>query len=312
MHTYTLGLAWNWEFDYDFIAGIERECAERGMSTYRIDPHNLRQTLGALERGELTFRAYFDRASDADPAFLPLVHRVQESGAYCINPHHRVVHAVDKATMHVELLTHGIDVPFTVILPPYNRTAEFEVHPPDFARLAPPFVIKPANTTGGGTGVVLNASTLADIARARQDHRDDKYLLQEMIRPRNFDGKRGWFRCYCVFQEVISCWWDDTTHMYSEIAAGEEERYGLSGLRKVMKTIQETCMLDFFSSEIAVTVGGKFVVVDYVNEVCDMRLKSLYHNGAPDAIVHRIEQLLASQVASHLGGALGGAAKIAG
>jgi hypothetical protein len=67
-----------------------------------------------------------------------------------------------------------------------------------------------------------------------------------------------------------------------------------------MAVIEATCGLDFFSSEIAVTAEGRFVVVDYVNEVCDMRLQSRYANGAPDAIVHRIERLIASEVAQRV------------
>ena len=300
MRIYTLAIAWNWEFDQDFITGIERECAMKGLSTYRIDPQNLQQMLKEIQSGEVAFRAFFDRASDADTGFLPLIRIMESAGVYYINPFHRVVLAVDKATMHLELITHGIHVPYTVILAPYNRTVEFEINAIGFERIGRPFVIKPANTTGGGTGVVLNARTLDDVARTRQDHKDDKYLLQEVIVPKQLDGKRAWFRCYCVFNKIIPCWWDDVTHMYTELLPEEETRFGLEGLRTTMRVIQEICKLDFFSSEIALTEDGRFVVVDYVNEVCDMRLKSKYANGAPDTIVHTIEGLIAKQVALHV------------
>ncbi|MBI1807826.1 MAG: hypothetical protein HYR76_12330 [Ignavibacteria bacterium] len=300
MRTYTLAIAWNWEFDQDFIVGIEKECTIRGLSTYRIDSQNLHQVLSDLKAGAIAFQAFFDRATDADVGFLPLVHLLEKAAVYYyINPFHRVVLAVDKATMHLELITHGIYVPYTIILPPYNRTDGFEVDPSGFERVGHPFVIKPANTTGGGTGVVLNARTLNDVARSRQDHKDDKYLVQEMIYPKHLDGKRAWFRCYCVFNEIIPCWWDDTTHMYTELRPEEETRFGLEGLRTTMQTIQQICKLDFFSSEIALTDDGRFIVVDYVNEVCDMRLKSKYANGAPDSIVNRIERLIAEHVAQH-------------
>lgn len=299
MRTYMLAIAWNWEFDQDFVAGIERECAVRGLSSYLIDPQNLQAMLKAIQSGEVTFRAFFDRATDADAGFLPLVRLMEAAGVYYINPYHRVVHAVDKATMHLELITHGIHVPYTVILPPYTRTVEFEIDATGFERIGRPFVIKPANTTGGGTGVVLNAHTLDDVARSRQDHKDDKYLLQEMIVPKYLDGKRAWFRCYFVFNEIIPCWWDDTTHMYTELLPDEETRFGLEGLRTTMRTIQQICKLDFFSSEIALTNDGRFVVVDYINEVCDMRLKSKYVNGAPDVIVHAIERLIAERVSKY-------------
>ena len=121
-----------------------------------------------------------------------------------------------------------------------------------------------------------------------------------MILPDDLDGKRAWFRVYYAFGEIIPCWWDDRTHMYSELSPAHERRYGLKGLRDVMHTIQSICRLDFFSSEIAYTAEKRFIVVDYVNEVCDMRLQSKYENGAPDVIVHRIEQLLAREVGTRL------------
>lgn len=36
------------------------------------------------------------------------------------------------------------------------------------------------------------------------------------------------------------------------------------------------------------TTKNKFVVVDYVNDQCDMRLQSLHQDGVPDEIVHKI------------------------
>lgn len=300
MRTIGLAIAWNWEFDADFVFGIERECKSRNISTYRIDPHNLDQTINELRLKRLSFRAFFDRASDADTAFLPLVEILRSPKIRVINPHEHVVHAVDKATMHLELITHGIHVPNTIILPPYNKSGRVDVTRSDVERIGIPFVIKPANTTGGGTGVVMNARTLPEVAEARKLHRDDKYLIQETIIPKSLDGKRAWFRAYCVFGEVIICWWDDTTHMYSELNAEDEAKYGLKGLREIMKTIKRACKLDFFSSEIAMTDERKFIVVDYVNEVCDMRLQSRYPNGAPDAVVHHIERLIALEVERHI------------
>ena len=48
------------------------------------------------------------------------------------------------------------------------------------------------------------------------------------------------------------------------------------------------CGLDFFSTEIALTSEGRFVTVDYVNEICDMRLQSGHADGVPDALVTAI------------------------
>jgi hypothetical protein len=300
MKTFDLALAWNWEFDEEFIAGIERECAARRISTYRIEPANLRETIRQLESGEVAFRALFDRASDADPDFLPLVRLIVREQVFVINPHQYVLIAVDKATMHFTLATHGIHVPNTIIISPYAAEPDLGLDQAGLDRLGIPFVIKPANTTGGGTGVVLGARTLNDVVAARTTHPNDKYLVQETIRPIMLDGKRAWFRAYCIFGETIICWWDDLTHRYSELTAEEEARHALGGLRAIMKTIQQACRLDFFSSEIAVTKERHFIVVDYVNEVCDMRYQSRHVNGAPDTVVHTIERLIVEQTNRHI------------
>lgn len=297
---YNLAIAWNWEFDSDFIAGVEHQCSASGISTYRIDTAHLPFLLSSLKDGKFIFEAYYDRASDADPQFLPLVKWMEEHATCLINPYHRVAHAIDKANMHLEFITNGLYVPNTFILHPYNENRCIKLDESELKNLGKPFVIKPANTTGGGTGVLLNATTIEDIIRTRQEHKNDKYLIQEMIIPAIIEDKRGWFRVYFAFGEIIPCWWDDQTHRYTELTKDEETRLGLSGLRNTMSTIQRICGLDFFSSEIAMTIDGKFVIVDYVNEVCDMRLQSKYFNGAPDSIVHEIERLIAEHVKLHL------------
>jgi hypothetical protein len=295
-----LAIAWNWEFDADFVALIERECSLLGLATWRVEEHNLGETVRALGSGELAFRAFFDRASDADEAFLPLVPFAERPGVRYFNPRRLVLHAADKATMHLELITSGVNVPNTIILPPLRQRKEHQLVQADIERIGIPFVIKPANTTGGGTGVIMNAAALGRIAEARREHPDDKYLVQETIHPALLDGRRAWFRSYHAFGTTILCWWDDTTHQYTPVTAAEEAAHGLGGLRHVMEIIRRACRLDFFSSEIAVTAERKFIVVDYVNEVCDMRRKSLYANGAPDEVVSAIARLLAGRTAAHV------------
>jgi len=296
MKVYDLLVAWNWEFDKDFIAGVEQACRRRGVSVYRVEQHNVEETLNDLRDGSLGFRSLYDRASDADESFLPLVDCRLKAKAFMINRHDFVEHAKDKATMHCEFIARGIATPFTVIISPYNKRKAVELSLSDLEKLGRPFIIKPANTTGGGIGVVLGAETLRDVIEARQHQKNDKYLLQEKIEPASVDRKRAWFRVFYAFGEIIPCWWDDLTHIYHELTAGKEQLFDLTRLRPIMKKIHDTCKLDFFSSEIALTREGKLVVVDYVNEICDMRLQTKYVDGVPDGIVQRITNLIAGSI----------------
>jgi hypothetical protein len=61
-----------------------------------------------------------------------------------------------------------------------------------------------------------------------------------------------------------------------------------------VRTIARVSRVRFFSTEIARDVRGRLVVIDYVNEICDMRLRSLHPDGVPDAVVARIADRIAA------------------
>ena len=211
-----LAIAWNWEFDREFVLSIERGCSLKGLATWRVEDHDLAETVRLLSGDGFRIGAFLDRASDADERYRRPAVRRYAAGAL-FQPAPVVLHAADKATMHLELITHGVYVPNTIILAPVSRQRELDLGQADLERIGIPFVIKPANTTGGGTGVILNASTLARIDEARTNHPDDKYLVQETIHPTLLGGRRAWFRAYHAFGMTILCWWDDITHQYTEV-----------------------------------------------------------------------------------------------
>lgn len=295
-----LVIAWNWVFDREFIQCIETSAYAHTLSLLLIDQTNIAEVLDRLQRGVLSVHLLLDRASDEDERFLPLAQLFQRKSYLAtrvINPYRLMRRAADKATMHLEFLTRGIHVPYTIIISPYNHKRELELSISELACLGRPFIIKPANTTGGGVGVVLGAESLKDIIETRQHHKNDKYLLQEKIVPVTFDGHRAWFRVFFAFGTTILCWWDDQTHIYEVVTPDQEHQFGLSSLRDIALAIRDVCGLDFFSTEIACTSSGTFVVVDYVNEMCDMRLKSLHPDGVPDGVVHTVAGLIAGLAA---------------
>ncbi len=297
---FDLGIAWNWEYDRDFVHAVEHACAAAHISTYRIEPHNVDETLKHIHSGKIAFHSLLDRASDADETFVPLTRFIVKSGAYIINHFDNIDRAKDKATMHLEFIANGLNAPYTLIISPFSTKKEIGLSLSELARLGRPFIIKPANTTGGGIGVVLGAETLKQVIEERLHHKNDKYLLQETVTPVNLDGRDAWFRVLFAFGEIFPCWWNVTTHVYTPLAREEENNFHLEELHAIMKKIHSICRLDFFSSEIALNAENKFIVVDYVNEICDMRLKSSHADGVPDSIVHAIAQLIARDVAQRI------------
>jgi hypothetical protein len=198
--------------------------------------------------------------------------------------------------MHLEFIANGLDTPHTVILPSFASRPEAGVTEADLLPLGSPFVIKPANTTGGSLGVVKEARTLDAVTAARRTYSTDKYLLQERIRPREEDGKRFWFRGFFILGLVQCAWWDDGTHLYAEIIPDDVERYGLHALYPIVRRIASVSKLRFFSTEIVRDETGRSIVVDYVNESCDMRLQSGHADGVPDALVAAVASRIASFV----------------
>ncbi len=297
---YDIGIAYDWEYDRDFIGLLRDRAAINGLSTFIVDSKNLEATIKAYENDELSFDFFIDRASDTTPDFLPLNRLVQKHRVPYLDPFDGQSWACDKATMHLEFISNGINTPYSIIIPPYKGNKEIYISVTDLAKLGRPFIIKPAYTSGGGIGVVQGAETLKDVLDARKLYEDDKYLLQEMIRPLVVDGKPCWFRGFYTCGLVQCTWWDPQTHIYSLLTEPEVSAYSLSPMFDIIRKIAEICKLMFFSSEIVFTDKKQFVVVDYVNITSDMRLVSVHRDGVPDEIVNRIADKIIHYIAGLL------------
>jgi hypothetical protein len=79
--------------------------------------------------------------------------------------------------------------------------------------------------------------------------------------------------------------WDDQTHIYEIISEELKSKINIKKLNQITRTIFGIIQLDFFSTEVVLTSENKFVVIDYVNDQCDMRLKSKHVDGVPNEIV---------------------------
>ncbi len=293
-----MGIIWDWEYDRDFVALLEQQIQRQRLQSYSVSHHNAQETLKKIQRGELSFGAYLDRSDNTSEPFAQLSKVLDRTAAVPVNAPEAVARATDKATMHLEFLTAGIPVPFTIIISPFSKKREVELTLSDLSKLGRPFIVKPANTTGGGIGVILGAESLKDVIESRKHHKNDKYLLQEHISPARLSGKKAWFRVFYVYGWILPCWWDDETHVYAPMTGGELRAHGLRPLVQWTRKIWEVCSLSFFSTEIARTHDGRFVVVDYVNDVCDMRLQSLHQDGVPDHTVERICRRIASSLST--------------
>jgi hypothetical protein len=290
MH-YDLCLPWYWEYDIDFVQMIEQACKERGLAFWPITPDTLLESVQSLYRGENSFGAILDR-SQYDPRFEPIHRWSREHNILRINPGEVSKWSEDKATMHLELITAGIHTPYTILLPPF---IDQPVIPDlDLSPLGSRFVIKPANE-GGSSGVILGAFSMDQILRARMEFPEQKYLIQETITPRTIHGQPAWFRVFYAVGRTFPCWWHPLTHVFTVVSPQEENRYELAPLHDITQRIASICKLDWFSTEIALTLE-QFVVIDYVNDGIDTRVQSKAVDGVPDEVMQGIASQLVEKV----------------
>ena len=284
---YDLCLPWYWEYDIDFVHMIERACIEQRLSLWQITPDNLLESITALYRGEKTFRTLLDR-SQGDERFRPIIRWAEEYRKKQINPRNDSKWSEDKATMHLELISAGIHTPYAILLAPFVD----QPIPPhlDLTPLGDHFVIKPSNE-GGSEGVILGAFSLDQILRARMQFPEQKYLVQATITPRTIQGHPAWFRVFFAAGQTYPCWWHPLTHVFSRVTEQEEHRHELHPLHTLTQRIASICRLDWFSTEIALTLEN-FVVVDYVNDGIDTRIQSKAVDGVPDDIMNAIAKQL--------------------
>ncbi len=295
---YDVCIAWNWEYDADFVGLIGAACESYRLSLLQVTPDSLADVLQDLAGQRLVFYAFFDRASDSDARFLPLVHWARDHAVYRINPYEQARRAWDKAAMHSAFIEAGLHAPRTIILPPHEEQPDLP--PVDLDVLGDSLAIKPARG-GGGEGVILEATSFDQVLAARQDAPADKYLLQAHVVPARLGSRPAWFRViYCAGQ-VYPCWWDPETHVYVPVTSAEEHGHRLEPLRDIAVSIARLCGLDLFSTEVALTPDRRFAVVDYVNDPLDLRLQSKAADGVPDEIVRGIAEGLVSLAKTKVG-----------
>jgi hypothetical protein len=290
MDRYHLCVAWNWEYDADFVALLQKAFAHRDLALLQITPANAAACCAALRNGHIAFGALLDRASDTAPQFLPLVAWARQHDVLSANPYYSARRAWDKATMHLDFIAAGLPVPYAIILPSFDEQPEIDA--PDLGPLGQSFSIKPA-CQGGGVGVVNAAASMEEVHAARREYPDEKYLLQAQVRPMQLDSGQAWFRVIYCFDEVYPCWWDVHTHVYRPLHRTAQTQRAFDGLRELAVQIAAVCGLQLFSTEVALADGEEFVIVDYVNDPLDLRLQSQAVDGVPDAIVGAIADRLA-------------------
>jgi hypothetical protein len=294
-----IDFAIGWPEDGDvedlFTETLAGECRARRMKFLVVHEKNLKRCSQDIMRDRLRISFFLDMASetfDANHPFTKFVYLVKDTGGRIVDDPDRVKAAADKSITHFNLISSKVPVPATVVIrhwePSRQLTSEEE------ARLGSPFVIKPALGYGQkGVKVIEKKRPLREIAEARQYSPGDNFLLQEFVKPLSINGRPAWFRVYQLFGEVIPCWWNPETHVYSHVTLREMDDLKLLPLVRIASEIGRIARVDWFSSEIAInSKNRKFVAIDYMNDQCAIYPKSEHADGVPDDLIVLIAQRL--------------------
>lgn len=289
MKSFDFGISWSGNIKERFVRLLQLACKKKGLSFFWISNDNLKEVSRALDRKEISIKVLLDTEATYNKKGDPYAHicyDIKDSGGVVINDPDRAKAAIDKSVMHYELINTGIITPYTVVVRNWEPK-NFRLPDQEKEKLGVPFVIKPA-LGYGQLGVIRNArGTIREIATARHYDRGDNFLLQEKIAPIEVAGRRAWFRGFNVFDTIIPCFWDDQLNRYEHISYEELNEYGLFPLVKIISKIAGITRMAWFSTEIAIDQKNgqkRFVVIDYVNDQCDMTSKIETPSGVPDQI----------------------------
>jgi len=283
-----------------FIHRVQGECAALGLNFFLIEPIWAERYYESCARGELRARALLNMHSEhhlPEDIYHRLVKQAHAQGTRVIDPPEVAEAAFDKARMHARLVEAGYPVPWTMVVP-REAAAECKLTAQQREALGSPFVIKPSHGYGR-RGVLLDARGEGDLARSMAAWANPAYLLQRKIEPAAVNGEPAYWRVFFVFGEVLICWWNCHTDRYREASEQEIEEQQLGKLAVMARGIAALSGMNFFSSEIARTADGGYVLIDYVNDQCHMLSQSADPSkGVPDAAVERVAKRLVRAAAA--------------
>ncbi len=291
---YDLVMTHKLDTDDLFLHRVQFHCAQLGLNFFLIEPAWVGAFLDRLASGEIWARVLLNMHSEhhrpEDP-FTRLVHLAASQHTQVIDPPDVALAAFDKAKFHQRLLGTEIRVPYTVVVPG-DKVEGFRLTEEVRAELGQPFVIKPS-LGYGRRGVIINASSEADLLKSAADWPGSDYLLQKLMVPRTILETPGYFRVYFAFGKIWCNWWNCYTDRSRPVTPEDREKWGLHPLEDIVRKLAELSQMKFFSTEILLASDGSFVVIDYINDQCHMLSQSANPQiGVPDEVVAGIAERL--------------------
>jgi hypothetical protein len=315
-----------------FERRLARAAAMRGLSFAVIHDGIIHEAVLRLATGELTIGLHLDYFAlwhIVNDPYAQLAQAVLDAGGRPINSPGRSRLFTDKGAAHTELLRLGFGVPETLVFRPWTpdrRLIAAEWRSLALDQLGASVFVKPANGFGGQDVTRIDVTTpealAAAIAGARNCNRAETYLVQRAVRwvrLRADDGaeRPAYFRILHCLGDFLAFWWDPQAvasglPAYREVTPTEVLRCQLQPLYDAAEALADLCGLEWFSTEICLSAGNEpsrfrvrgpngrdrpLVVIDYVNDQCDVDVQSRWLGAPPDAVVAYVADRFAEAAA---------------
>lgn len=250
------------------LALMQRAMSSYGLSLLLVNEKNVQRAIADVQAGDLRPIVYLDMCSRPGDDFEVLLKAMAGAGVHAVaHPDHLAW--TYKAHSHPKLEQAGLPVPPTVIL--HNGDPDRALTTDELARLGERVVIKPSYGVAGLGAVIGAAPTLDEIRKAREYERTDDWLIQRMVSWRKLEHRDAYLRGYNVLGCRTLMWWDPRAG-YGILTWDDLREHDLLGAVGLVDQVAQTCGLEFFSTEIAITDSPdqRFVLIDYVNDQCDI------------------------------------------
>ncbi|RJP76427.1 MAG: hypothetical protein C4524_10140 [Candidatus Zixiibacteriota bacterium] len=275
-------LLWEWSEDAYLVEDFLRQADHLDLRVKVFDPDGFRRlSMNTVAQDYPVI--LWDRAGDVHREAQYISDWAEAAGSRVINPVRGTLLAMDKAHLHRLLLQNHLPVPQTRVLTDSSNGEDLHWGCGKF------LVLKPG-ISGGGEGVRIQHWSEDSLREAMSARPGEPWLLQEFIEPAMVTGRRAWFRVYHLFGEIRVCWWDNTTHIYDLMPCEEVGLMGFHDLRTLGLHLANRFPMQFFSTEIVYCSDGAPLLIDYINDPCDLRSRARIPNGVPEELLNWVFQ----------------------
>jgi hypothetical protein len=263
-----------------------------GLSCLLVNRNNLDQTRAAVRKKRLRPLVYLDLSSRPGDPFHGLLEEMAGKGVHTFCDPKALLWTL-KAYAHERLVQAGLPLPPSVVIP--RTEADRDLTPEERSRVGERCVIKPSFGVAG-LGVVVGVPPERDqIAKARNYDRNEDWLVQRMIKWSHLGDRQAYLRGYNVLGHRTLMWWSNDRG-YESLTWDDFRRYDLHGAVDLIDQVARVTGVEYFSSEIAICDDGdaggagganvgRFCLIDYVNDQCDIDPQADPNRSPPEAWV---------------------------